>query len=131
SYHHFPSRSCDLTAAVSEGDLALVAVGGQGCDAGNFADIFAVHLDLCPGSRQRAFDFKSYERAMYGSTRANALDNLLADVAAFGKTQSARLLGFLRQIALADVLSVARNSSRNAVQLAARFVHPSVPANGR
>src|SRR3989442_6739530 len=123
SYLHFPSRSCDLTAAVSESNSVLIAIGGQRCDAGNFAEIFAVHLDLCPGSRQRAFDFKPHERAMYGSARANALDDLLTDVAAFGEIESARLLGFLRQIALANVLSVARNSSRNAEQLDGCFAN--------
>ena len=45
---------------------------------------------------------------MHASTGADPFDDLLPDVASFSETQSALLPGFLRQIAITDVLPVAR-----------------------
>src|SRR5882724_543954 len=64
-----------------------------------------------------ALGHKSRELSMYSSPRANALHNLLTDVAAFVEVQRARLLGFLRQVALANIYSVRRNAGDDALQL--------------
>src|ERR1700722_13788490 len=50
------------------------------------------------------------EAAMHCAAGANALDDLLAEVAALGEVQRASLAGFLRQIALAEVDAIARRA---------------------
>ncbi len=61
--------------------------------------------------------FESNEHAMYVAARANALDNLLADVAALGEVQHMLLAGLLRQVAFAKIDSIARHPARGAIQL--------------
>src|SRR5581483_2308866 len=88
----------------------------QRSHAGHFANILAVSLNLRSIFRQSAFEPESREFSMYGAARPNALDNLLPDVAAFREMKCPRLLGFLGQIAFADILAIARHSQRNAEQ---------------
>jgi hypothetical protein len=51
---------------------------------------------------------------MHLAAGADALDDLLPDVAALGEVEGLVLLGLLRQIALADVLAVARQAGGDA-----------------
>ena len=52
---------------------------------------------------------------MHIPARADALHDFLPDVAALIKVQSTLLLGFLGQVTLADILSVAGKSQGNSV----------------
>src|ERR1700761_9247349 len=45
--------------------------------------------------------------AMHCAAGANALDDLLTEIAALGEVQRASLAGFLRQVALAEVEAIA------------------------
>ena len=57
---------------------------------------------------------------MNGAARTNAFDDLLSQVTALGEIQSTGLAGFLRQIAIADVLSELRDGARDAKQIQRR-----------
>ena len=74
---------------------------------------------------------------MQDGAGANALDNLLPDVATLGEIESVLLLGFLRKIALTQVHTVAGNAAGNAIPLQRLAAHGSrtvlrevVPDNG-
>ena len=51
---------------------------------------------------------------MHVAARADALHDLLAEVAAFGEVQGAGLAGFLREVALVEVNAVARRGFEHA-----------------
>ena len=53
---------------------------------------------------------------MHRAARANALHDLLPDVTALLEMQGALLAGFLRQLALANILAVTRLAAGDAVQ---------------
>src|SRR5581483_11101292 len=63
--------------------------------------------------------------AMHLAAGANALHDLLAEVAALLEIQSLVLLGLLRQLSLADVLTVARNPRPHAEHLQRVSAHRS------
>src|SRR5262249_17770234 len=88
----------------------------QGGDAGQLAHVLAVRLQLRAG-RGGALQSKAGELAVHLAARADALHNLLPHVAALGEVQRLVLLSLLRQVALADVLSVSRNAGSNAPNL--------------
>src|SRR6266700_6906265 len=54
---------------------------------------------------------------MHLTTRADAFNNLLADITALGEAQGLRLLGLLGQIAIAYILPVSRHSMQDAPHL--------------
>ena len=54
---------------------------------------------------------------MHVAARPNALNNFLSDVTAFNEVERVGLFGFLRQVALANVLAVTRNAEGNSVEL--------------
>ena len=56
--------------------------------------------------RQVSFEAEAAEGAMHVAARADALDDLLTEVAAFVEVQGAGLSGLLREFAVADVDSV-------------------------
>ncbi len=58
----------------------------------------------------RAFDFQADQLLVDVALRADALDDLLAEVTAFGEADRVHLLCFLRQRLFVDVLAVARLS---------------------
>src|SRR5258708_16741935 len=99
------SRETRFRAYIAETDLVSVYF----CNAGDFGDHASLGLDLA-GLRQRVLKLKAGEPAVYLSAGANALHDLLADVAALGKVQGLVLFGFLRQIFFPDILAVTRDS---------------------
>ncbi len=54
---------------------------------------------------------------MHIAARANALHDLLADVAALAEIQRMLLPGFLRQVAIAKINAVTRYSPDDAIEL--------------
>ena len=79
----------------------------QGSGAGDLADFLFASDNLLPGrDLRRPLGNKSGELAMHRSPRTNALHDLLPHIAALVEVQGPRLLGFLRQVALANVHSV-------------------------
>src|SRR5947209_5616338 len=87
---------------------------GKGSDAGDLSHILSAPLQLGSGSGRPVGKLEAHELAMNIAARVYALHNLLPYVAALLKIEGMLLLGFLRQIALADVLSIAWHSSSNA-----------------
>lgn len=85
-----------LAADVGQGDGFVVArvVGGAG-DAGL-------------GFRDFAFEFQAREEFIDVAAGADALDDFLAEVAAFGEVQGVGELGFLGQVGFGDVDAVER-----------------------
>src|SRR5947209_2366790 len=57
--------------------------------AGELADWFAVGFKGCARGRQRSFQAKGSEAAMNAAAGADALDDLLTEIAAFGEVESA------------------------------------------
>src|SRR6476660_2675970 len=94
---------CDFAADVAQRHPALTTRQGQGSGAGNFSDLLAFHQDLASRRGQRPVNFKAGEFAAHLAARPDALHDLLANVAAFGKIEGAFLLRFLGQVAFADV----------------------------
>ena len=65
---------------------------------------------------------------MHVAPRTNALHDLLPHVASFIEVKRAHLLGFLRQVALANIHAIERNAGHDALHLqrfAARWRRPS------
>ena len=63
------------------------------------------------------------------AARANALHDLLAEVASFGEVQGAVLSGFLRELAVADIGAIERGSFEDSQPLEAlRFAEDSTGA---
>src|ERR1700694_340164 len=54
---------------------------------------------------------------MHVAARANALNNFLSDVTALGEVERVDLFGFLRQVALANVLAVTWNAESDSGKL--------------
>jgi len=75
-------------------------------------------FELCAGSGQRASEDEAGEGAVDAATRVDALDNLLAEVAALGEVQGASLAGLLREVAgcigVADVCAEAGRAFEDA-----------------
>src|SRR5216683_5100936 len=63
------------------------------------------------------FEHKAGELAMHVAAGPNAVNNFLSDVTAFSEVERVGLFGFLRQIALANVLAVTWNAEGDSVKL--------------
>src|SRR5215469_13252776 len=83
----------------------------RGCDFANFGRI---RNSFGPGRRRlRALDLEADQFLVDVALRADALDDLLAEIAAFGEADGMHLLGFLRQGFVENVLAIARLSVFN------------------
>ena len=90
----------------------------DGRDAGEFSDSFALGFERCTNRRKSAVQLESSEGAVDIAPRADAFDDLLAEIAALGEVQSADLAGLLRQVTcglgVADVGAVKRRAFKDA-----------------
>src|SRR5438270_13377692 len=93
-------------ADVTQSYSPAAVVAGQGGGAGDLAHFLAGSFNLGPGRGQELAKNKSAELAMHRAARANALHDLLPDVTALLEMQGALLAGFLRQLALANILAI-------------------------
>src|ERR1700687_5462250 len=82
--------------------------------AGEFADGFRVCFERCSGGGHCAFEAECAKGTVDGAAGADALDDLLAEVAAFAEVQGARLSCLLWQLAVANVDAVTRRSFEGA-----------------
>src|SRR5579863_2060963 len=90
----------------------------QRSDAGHLAYVLLVHNDLRARRDLRPIlRDEAGKHPVHVATRANALDDLLPDVAALGEAQGPRLFRFLRQLALANIHAIEWNARKNAVRL--------------
>ncbi len=113
----------DLHAGAGRGDLAphisqrqrpLATRKWNPRCAGDLAHILVAGADFGSrlGSRRRiSFHFEADKHAMHVAARANALHDLLPDVAAFGEVQRVLLAGLLRQIAFSQIDAEARHAA--------------------
>ena len=108
---------------ISESQLDRSGGKRNGQSAGEFADRLAVGLEGGAGRCEVAGEKKGVEGAMHVAARADAFDDLLAEVAALGKVQSAGLFGLLWELAVADVYTVARRAFEEAKLLEGVGVH--------
>src|SRR5258708_17884272 len=85
------------------------------CGAGDFANFLLPGQNLCAGREMlRTLGEESGELAVYRSTRADALDDLLPYITALVKVQRLRLFGFLRQITLTDIDTIPGTAGHDA-----------------
>ena len=103
-------------ADVTQSYSPAAVVAGQGGGAGDLPHFLAGSFNLGAGCGQELAKNKSGELAMHRAARANALHDLLPDVTALLEMQGALLAGFLRQLALANILAVTRLAAGDAVQ---------------
>jgi len=88
-----------LATEVAEGKLHGARSGEMdGCDAGELSHWLAVGFECDAGGGQGSGESEAGEGAMHIAARVDALDDLLAEVAAFGEVEGARLAGLLRQV---------------------------------
>ena len=98
-----------LAADDAEGKLHRRGLARErdGGDAGDLGDGLAFGFKLRAGGGQCAGEDEAAEGAVDGAARVDALDDLLAEVAALGEVQGARLdadgCGLLREVFVADV----------------------------
>ena len=94
-----------LAADDAEGKLHRRGLAGEmdGGDAGELADGLGFSFELRAGSGQHAGEGEATEGAVDAAARVDALDDLLAEVAALGEVQGAGLAGLLREVFVADV----------------------------
>ena len=83
--------------------IAVVCGQRNGGDTGQLADLFAVGLQRRAGRGEISVEAKCAECAVDIAARTDALDDLLAEVAAFEEVQGAGLSGLLGELAVADV----------------------------
>ena len=89
----------------------------DGGDAGELARLFCLRLREGAGGGEGAGEEEAGEGAVDVAAGADALDDLLAEVAAFGEVQGAGLArwgGLLREFAVADVGAVAGRALEDA-----------------
>jgi hypothetical protein len=107
-----------LPTDVSEAKLNGSARQRNRRDAGQLAHRLAVRHERGTGDRQRAMQLEAAERPVDVAAGANALDDLLAEIAALREVQGARLAGLLGEIAgafgVANVGAVARRAFEDA-----------------
>ena len=103
-----------FAADVAEGELDWPGGQRDGGDAGQFAHRLAFRSERGAGLGQSAAEFEAGKSSVDVAARVDALDDLLAQVAAFGEVQRAGLCGLLRQVAggfgVANVDTVARRA---------------------
>ena len=88
----------------------------DGGDASEFGDGlgFGFGFELRAGGRQCAGEDEATEGAVDAAARVDALDDLLAEVAALGEVQGAGLAGLLREVFVADVCAEAGRAFEDA-----------------
>jgi hypothetical protein len=96
-----------LAADVAECKLDWAARERDGGGAGEFADWFGFGFQDGSGGGEGAFEAEGAEGAVDVPAGADALDDLLAEVAAFGEVQGTGLGCFLGEFLVADVGAVA------------------------
>ena len=95
-----------FAADVAEGELDGAGVEVDGGDAGELADGFVwrvVREESRAGDGGGAVEVEAAEDAVDLAAGADALDDLLAEVAAFAEVEGAGGSGFLGEVAVADV----------------------------
>jgi hypothetical protein len=106
-----------FTANVAESQLNDSVWKPDGGNAGEFADLFALRFEEGAGCGECAFEAKGGEGAMDVAAGADALDYLLAEIAAFGEVECAGLAGggggLLRELFVADVGAVEGSAFEN------------------
>src|SRR6201987_897163 len=116
--HDLAPGYCQFTPDVPKGHIFLfIRLPEQSC-AGDLSDFLfsgdnlRTRSDRLPGLYN-----ESRKLAMHRAARTNPLHDFLSDVASLIEVQRAYLLGFLWQIAFANIHSVQRDSSDDAMQL--------------
>src|SRR5690349_18937111 len=99
-----------LAARVAKRQLYGVVAERNCAYCSQLAGLFTVCFQCRASGGKRAFEAKAGEGAVNVAARADALDDLLPEVAALGKVQRTCLAGLLRQLAVADIDAVQRRS---------------------
>src|SRR6266849_472637 len=100
-------------ANIAQSDIFYAAIHvymQAGCD---FSQSATVRFKLSRRD-QRIAKVKANKFAMHLTTGTDAFHDLLADIATLGEVERLCLSGLLRQIAIANVLSILRDTVQNA-----------------
>src|SRR5271166_3763633 len=109
--------SSGLASQITQCDRAISAGQRQNRVARDLAHFFFLGHDLRSRFGERALYLERRELPVHSALRADALHNLLADIAALGEIQRTSLAGFLWQVALADVPAKLRSAACNAEKI--------------
>src|SRR5271167_1718996 len=93
-------RSGRFSPQITERDRTLAARKRDSRRTRDLADVSTAFGDLRAGLRWLAFEQKPGECPMENGAGADAFDDFLADVAAFGEVEGVLLLGLLGKVAL-------------------------------
>src|ERR1700685_1667929 len=115
--------SSGLAPQITERHLPISLDQRQNCAPGNFADfliLFFAFFDgqnFRPRRRQLAIKQKRPKLPMHGTSRAYALHDLLPEIAAFSEIQRAPMACLLRQVSLAYIHAITRDSVSDSLKL--------------
>src|ERR1700678_2045785 len=122
----FLPRKSHLAPDVSQRNCVLAGRRAESSDAGDFSYFFFARNNFRVWLNfSNSFEQESAKFSMHIATRSNALHNFLSYVASLVEVERPRLLGLLRQVALADVYAIERNASGDALHFQRLAAHRS------